>query len=284
MDLSVVPQFIVGAQNVVADSQGCRRQVLASGWTFTQEVVDELVARWLATVNLFTLALNYRLPVYFSPLSDPMAAGTCFSTRLGCTAGIRIPFCADQSGPKQAGVVHSDLSHPHLSLLASEWVVSCAPESDGGSSVSLAHMWRPTQTAPLPSSAPEPRHAEPSCVETVQRFARQLGLSRRVLRQLSLCRHQSTCRLYQHRWECYRALCSRRGHSVLSPPVPKIADFLMCLCTEKHLFVAVIKGYRSTLVSVFKYRLLKLLDSFIFRDLIRSFEIERPRRLVGPPS
>ena len=38
--------------------------------------MDELVARWSATVDLFATALNYRLPVYFSPLSDPMAAGT----------------------------------------------------------------------------------------------------------------------------------------------------------------------------------------------------------------
>ena len=38
--------------------------------------MDELVARWAATVYLFAMVLNYRLPVYFSPLSDPMAVGT----------------------------------------------------------------------------------------------------------------------------------------------------------------------------------------------------------------
>ena len=38
--------------------------------------MDEMVARWPATVDLFTTALNYRLPVYFSPLSNPLAAGT----------------------------------------------------------------------------------------------------------------------------------------------------------------------------------------------------------------
>ena len=58
----------------------------------------------------------------------------------------------------------------------------------------------------------------------------------------------------------------------------------MHLCMEKHLSVAAIKGHHSTLVSVFKYHLLELLDSFILRDLIRSFEIKRPRRPVGSPS
>ena len=148
-------------------------------------------------------------------------------------------------------------------------MVSCAPESGCCSSGPLAYTLRPTQTAPLPSSA-----SEPSCVATVQHVATQI----------SFCRRQSTRCLYQHRWECYRAWCSRQGHSVSSPSVPKIADFFMFLCMEKHLSVAAVKGYRSTLVSVFKFRLPKLIDSFVLRDLICSFEIERPRRPMGPPS
>ena len=53
---------------------------------------------------------------------------------------------------------------------------------------------------------------------------------------------------------------------------------------EKHLAVSVIKGYRSPLISVFKFHLPELFDSFVLRDVIRSFEIERPRCPVGPPS
>ena len=76
LDLCLVPQFIVETQNVVADSLSRRRQVLGSEWTLAQEVVNELVVRWPPTIDLFATALSYRLPVYFSPLSDPMAAGT----------------------------------------------------------------------------------------------------------------------------------------------------------------------------------------------------------------
>ena len=82
----------------------------------------------------------------------------------------------------------------------------------------------------------------------------------------------------------YRSGCSSEGHSVSSPSIPKIADFLMFLCTEKHLSIAAIIGYHSTLVFVFKFCLPELLGSFILRGLIRSFEIEWPRRPVGPPS
>ena len=42
----------------------------------SQEVVDQLVHRWPAVIDLFATALTARLPVYFSPASDPQAAGT----------------------------------------------------------------------------------------------------------------------------------------------------------------------------------------------------------------
>ena len=45
-----------------------------------------------------------------------------------------------------------------------------------------------------------------------------------------------------------------------------------------------IKGFRSMLSSVFKFRLSEIQDSFILKDLLRSFELERPPRPTNPPS
>ena len=126
--------------------------------------------------------------------------------------------------------------------------------------------------------------ASPSCMATIQRFTRALGLSSRVANQLSFCRRQSSQRLYQHRWECYRSWCHSKGHSVSVPTVVKIADFLCFLRLEKHLSVSAIKGYCPTLSAVFKFHLPELGDNFILRDLIRSFELQRPHRPVRPPS
>ena len=61
-----------------------------------------------------------------------------------------------------------------------------------------------------------------------------------------------------------------------SPSVTKIADFLLFLSRDRGLFVSGVKGFRSMLTSVFKYRLPELSDYFHLRDLIRSFELERP--------
>ena len=74
--ITLVPQFILGRHNVLADSLSRANQVVGSEWTLCQEVVNKLLRRWPATVDLFATSLNYRLQVYFAPLQDPMSAGT----------------------------------------------------------------------------------------------------------------------------------------------------------------------------------------------------------------
>ena len=74
--ITIVPQFVMGARNVVSDFISRRNQIIGSEWTLVQEVVDELIATWPATINLFATSLNCRLPIYFAPLNDPLSAGT----------------------------------------------------------------------------------------------------------------------------------------------------------------------------------------------------------------
>ena len=65
-----------GSSNVTADALSRPNQVIGSEWTLHQEVVDQLVHKWPAMIDLFATSLTARLPVYFSPASDPRAAGT----------------------------------------------------------------------------------------------------------------------------------------------------------------------------------------------------------------
>ena len=76
LNVTLLPQFVMGSHNVISDSLSRKNQVIGSEWTLVQEVVDELLQRWPATIDLFATSLNYRIPVYFSPINDPMAAGT----------------------------------------------------------------------------------------------------------------------------------------------------------------------------------------------------------------
>ena len=74
--IHLLPQFIMGSSNVNADALSGPNQVIGSEWTLHQEVVDQLVHKWPAMIDLFATSLTARLPVYFSPASDPRAAGT----------------------------------------------------------------------------------------------------------------------------------------------------------------------------------------------------------------
>ncbi|XP_068215849.1 uncharacterized protein [Palaemon carinicauda] len=69
------PQFIPGKKNVIADALSRGDQVIGSEWTLCQEVVDRLVHLWPSNIDLFATALNFRIPAYFSPQTDPQSAG-----------------------------------------------------------------------------------------------------------------------------------------------------------------------------------------------------------------
>ena len=76
LNVVLLPQFVMGSHNVVADSLSRQNQVIGSEWTLVQEVMDELLRRCPANVDLFATSPNYQIPVYFSPINDLMAAGT----------------------------------------------------------------------------------------------------------------------------------------------------------------------------------------------------------------
>ena len=72
----LLPQFVRGKNNVVADSLSRPNTVINTEWMLKQEEVQKLCKIWPATVDLFATNLNYRLPNYYSPSRDPMALGT----------------------------------------------------------------------------------------------------------------------------------------------------------------------------------------------------------------
>ena len=76
LNIVLMPQFVPGRNNVVADALSRPNQVICSEWVLHQEVFNWLRERWPVTVDLFASSLSHRCSVYFAPVSDPMAAGT----------------------------------------------------------------------------------------------------------------------------------------------------------------------------------------------------------------
>ena len=72
--MTLVPQFMMVKRNVIMDC--CSHQMIDSEWFLHDQVFQDLQSRWLVTVILFTTALSMKLPLYCSPVVDPLYLGT----------------------------------------------------------------------------------------------------------------------------------------------------------------------------------------------------------------
>ena len=208
----------------------------------------------------------------------------CVPSGLEQSAGLCLSAVfSGSSGPQQVEGLDQHRDNVDRSVLASEGVVSGLAGVPCGTTPSVTRTEGSTQTAPLPSLPSGAPSAKPSCLETIQRFARHEGFSRRVAEQVSLARRKSTRLVYQAKWDIYRQWCREKGHSISRPSLPKVADFLLYLHEVKKLSVSGIRGYRSMLSLVFRWKLPDLSSSSVIKDLIRSFYIQRPVRRISPP-
>ena len=128
----------------------------------------------------------------------------------------------------------------------------------------------PTPT-PLPAVPRRRPRSEPSRVETVKRLLRKSGLSRRASRQLSRCVRESTARLYQSQCLSFCGWCRGRSVTPIDATIPMVVDFLIHLREDKGFSLSPLKGYRSTINSVFTLKDMDLANSKELSMLFRSF-------------
>ena len=161
--IRLVPQFIPGYLNVMADSLSRRSQVLGSECTLYQPAFLELLRLWPATIDLFATAATTRLPVYFSPMSDPQSAGidAMMQSWDGLQAYAFPPFGLLHQGVQGSG------AHVRGSVLASASLVSGPSGTSGGCSGVPPTAEGSTQTAALPSLSPEPPRASADCISYI---------------------------------------------------------------------------------------------------------------------
>ena len=279
--ITLAPQFILGWHNVMADALSRPNQVLGSEWSLKIEVFQELRKRWPVSIDLFATSLNHRCSLYFSPFHDPSAVATdaLLQDWNGWLAYAFPPWALIPAVLKKLRSSSGVL----LTLIA-PYVVSGASGSGCGRSGDTSSVQRSSQTTPLPSIPSGGVKAVSSCLETIQRFAQSQGFSKHVAQQSALARRPSSRAGYQARWAVFRKWCHDRGHSVSRPSLQKIADFLFWLRRSRKLSVSAVMGYRSMLSAVFRSVLPEISSSSVLQDLIRSFKVEVPSRVVRPPS
>ena len=123
--IRLLPQFIMGSSNVTADALSRPNQVIGSEWTLHQEVVDQLVHRWPAMIDLFATSLTARLPVLLlSSLRSTGGRDGCPSPALGRSPSIRLSSDRHhKESSSQTEVIEELRVDSHSSVLASEGLV-----------------------------------------------------------------------------------------------------------------------------------------------------------------
>ena len=233
--------------------------------------------RHLSKSPLFTVFLSF-------PRSERGGHG-CFASGLEWVVGVCLSSLGPHScSPQEAPVIVWSPPDVDRSLLASASVVSGASGSGCGRSGDSSSVQRSSQTASLSSFPSGGVKAVSSCVETIQQIAQSQGFSRHVAQQSALARRPSSRAGYQARWAVFRKWCHDKGHSVSRPSLQKVADFLFWLRRSRKLSVSAVVGYRAMLSAVFRSVLPDISSSSVLQDLIRSFKVEVPSRVVRPPS
>ena len=223
--------------------------------------------------------------LFCSDLGSHGCGGRRHVTVVGSFADICVPSDSlDQEGFEQAEIIHRHDDDIDSSVVASKGVVPRSFGSSGGASDPSSSQKGLTETTTFSQTSSQSFNASASCVETLQRSARAAGFSSRVARQLTRARRKSSIAVYQAKWSVFRGWCRKSGHRVSAPSISKIADFLLWLWKVRKLSVQSIRGYRSMLSSVFRFQLPSIGEDSVLRDLIRSFEIQRPRCPSVTPS
>ena len=275
--IRLLPQFIPGSLNVLADSISRPHQLPHTEWSLHPEVFHSISRLWPVQIDLFATSASRQCSVFFSPFRDPMAAGTdAFLQCWDRASSLRLPsvVCSSPS-VGEAPRVSGDGAHSDRPLLASAPLISRPPSPVAGPSGGSASPPRPPASASVSLPLPGSPKASASCLETLRHFTRAAGFSSAVAAQASLSRRPSSHKAYQLKWQVYRQWCHSHGHSSSSPSLAKVTDFLCWLRSSKHLGVSSIKGYRSMLSAVFRF-------SYLLSLLILCFAISFALLLWSP--
>ena len=269
----LLPQFVLGKLNVLADTLSQGSQVLGSEWTLCREVCRDLFRRWPVNIDFFATSMNHRLQAYFSPVMDPQAVAIdAMHQSWDGLPSVRL----HSQCPRQGSTVSESGGNVGGSLLATEALVPGHLGASSRCAGSSANAQGPAPPASFPTLPSEPPHASHDWLSYCQRTACHLGFSSGVARQLTFCCRSSTHVKYQARRVTYQVWCRRQGHSISRPSILKIADFLLYLRRSLHLSYSSIVSCRSMLSAVFRFILPDVSSHPVLHDLLRSFRIERP--------
>ena len=276
--MTLVPRYLPGHLNVLADHLSRRGQILKTEWSLNQTVADRIFRAWgRPFVDLFALGKNTKLAIYVSPIREE-TSWKVDSLVQNWDGPVRVCVPSDKpdKGLSKQGQNRKCRDRPNSASLAQPGMVSGPPRSLNrlsNISPTSAETAQADLLTPLSSASVA---SQPSRLEVIKGFHKERGFSEAVAQRLAISQRQSSAVVYESKWKVFGEWCHVKQIDPVKATVQQLADFLIFLFEEKKLAISSIQGYRSCISKVFLARGIDISHDRDLNMLVRNFAIERP--------
>ena len=184
--MTLVPRYLPGHLNVLADHLSRRGQILKTEWSLNQTIADRIFRAWgRPFVDLFALGKNTKLAIYV----------------------IRVPSDKPDKGLSKQGQNRKRRDRPNSASLAQPGVVSGPTRSLNrlsNISPTSAETAQADLLTPLSSASVA---SQPSRLEVIKGFHKERGFSEAFAQRLAISQRQSSAGVYESKWKVFGEWC-----------------------------------------------------------------------------
>ena len=201
----------------------------------------------------------------------------CTESELAGNVGIRISSISSDSSLSQENSGGGMFSVPYCSSLGGTSMVPSTSVTSGSSCSSPSFEEGSAVSTHFQNVASHPSGVPSSRLVGMQRHLQATGISEPVASRIYSAKRPSTNNLYDYRWKSWVDWCIRRKMDPFNPSVNMFGEFLISL-HDKNFSPATVKGYRSAISTTLKQiSSIDFSSQSVLSDVVRSFELERPR-------
>jgi len=102
---------------------------------------------------------------------------------------------------------------------------------------------------------------------------------------MSSAKSESTAQVYASSWNIFSSWCFGKGINPMGCTIPEVADLFMHCFMDKKMAPDTVKGYKATIARTWERGgNNSLFHNSVISDLMRSFDLERPRGVRAIPT